>query len=170
MLPTLVFHHKFKNDFEAVIRFEREPHCCPRLRANINQSLLAGIEDEYRAWGEYIEEECLKVLTASELRMVKLWRETGHKIEPFDPTGMQITHEQWQQKMDEQRKEMREGCQHQVDALLEAGWRFEPVNADSEPWQWYWRRPPRKRNSKGKLYLSTNQAYNALTKEKLNPA
>lgn len=62
--------------------------------------------------------------------------------------------------------EIRANCMHQVDALLLADWRFElPALNDSEPWQWYWRRPPRRKGSKGRFFWSTNQAYNALKKE-----
>jgi len=53
----------------------------------------------------------------------------------------------------------------QVSALLLAGWKFElPGNGDYEyePWQWYWRAPPKRKGSKGRKYLSTNQAHNAL--------
>jgi hypothetical protein len=50
----------------------------------------------------------------------------------------------------------------QVSALLAAGWRFELPGDDSEPWQWYWRAPPKRKGSKGRKYLSTNQAHNAL--------
>lgn len=60
----------------------------------------------------------------------------------------------------------------QVEALIDAGWKFELpeiVNnwpkVETEPWQWYWRRPARKKNSKGQRFLSTNQAYNALVRE-----
>ena len=54
----------------------------------------------------------------------------------------------------------------QVEALLVAGWRFElPDSPDPEPWQWYWRRPPRRKRSKGMLFRSTQQAHNALIRE-----
>ena len=55
----------------------------------------------------------------------------------------------------------------QVEALLAAGWMFElPDIDDSEPWQWYWRRPPRRKNSQGMFFWSTQQAYNALMRER----
>jgi hypothetical protein len=61
----------------------------------------------------------------------------------------------------------------QVDALLDAGWKFELPeivngykNTETEPWQWYWRRPAKRKNSKGRRYHSTNQAYNAMMKSK----
>ena len=48
----------------------------------------------------------------------------------------------------------------QCDALLDAGWKFElPGRTQSEAWQWYWRRPPRRGQKRGRLFLSTNQAF-----------
>ena len=71
--------------------------------------------------------------------------------------------------------ECRNNSLPQVDALLQAGWRFElpeivnhnPPKHDwshtfTEPWQWYWRSPPKRAGSKGRRYLSTSQAFNAL--------
>lgn len=51
--------------------------------------------------------------------------------------------------------------------LMRAGWRFEIPGdyADLSPMSWYWRRPPRRKNSKGMLYRSTDQALNALRRE-----
>lgn len=61
----------------------------------------------------------------------------------------------------------------ECDALLLAGWKFELPevvnnwpNSESEPWQWYWRRPPRRKGSKGMKFWSTTQAYNAMKREK----
>jgi hypothetical protein len=61
----------------------------------------------------------------------------------------------------------------QADALIDAGWKFELPelvngwkNGETEPWQWYWRRPPRRKGSKGRRFLSTNQAYMHLRKSK----
>jgi hypothetical protein len=69
--------------------------------------------------------------------------------------------------------EIRRNCMPQVDALIDAGWKFEIPeivngwkNSESEPWQWYWRSPPKRKNSKGRKYWSTTQAYNALMKGK----
>lgn len=74
--------------------------------------------------------------------------------------------------IEEGTQEARRAARHQVDALLVAGWQFELpeiVNGwkktETEPWQWYWRRPPRGRAKKGRLFRSTNQAYNALMRE-----
>jgi hypothetical protein len=55
-----------------------------------------------------------------------------------------------------------------VAALLAARWRFElpsHPDADPEPMFWSWRRPPRRRGSRGQLYRSTNQAYWALLRQ-----
>ena len=73
--------------------------------------------------------------------------------------------------------EIRRNCMPQVDALIAAGWRYELpeiVNRkditvqenrmDTEPWQWYWRSPPKRQGSKGRKYLSTQQAFNALNR------
>lgn len=73
--------------------------------------------------------------------------------------------------------QMRAGCMPQVDALMAAGWKFELPeivnhnpprhnwsNIRSEPWQWYWRSPPMRKNSKGRKYWSTQQAFTALSK------
>lgn len=69
--------------------------------------------------------------------------------------------------VEETKLECRRNCMPQVDALLTAGWRFElPKLQDSEPWQWYWRSPPKRKGSKGRFHWSTTQAYNALMKEK----
>lgn len=64
--------------------------------------------------------------------------------------------------------EIRKASLVEVDALLLAGWKFELpeiVNGwggETEPWQWYWRSPPKRRGSKGRKYWSTTQAFNAL--------
>jgi len=59
----------------------------------------------------------------------------------------------------------REAAMHQVEALMAAGWRFEIVSeSGTEPWQWAWRSPPKRANSEGRRYASTQQAFNALTK------
>ncbi len=60
--------------------------------------------------------------------------------------------------------DLRDECMPQVEALIDANWRFEELNEDTEPWEWAWRRPPRRKGIKGRLFRSTNQAYRALTK------
>lgn len=61
--------------------------------------------------------------------------------------------------------EIRRASEKDAYELLAAGWMFEPVTEDSEPWQWYWRAPPKRKGSKGRLYKSTSQAINALRRE-----
>jgi hypothetical protein len=82
-----------------------------------------------------------------------------------DALGMSI--EEWHQKIEECIHEGRMNALPQVDALLAANWMMQiPTHESaSEPWQLQWRRPPRRPGSKGMLFLSTNQAYNALQKE-----
>lgn len=69
--------------------------------------------------------------------------------------------------------QIRRDCMPQVDALMSAGWKFElpeivnrrdgeNFRCETEPWQWYWRSPPKRPGSKGRRYLSTNQAFNAM--------
>jgi len=66
----------------------------------------------------------------------------------------------------------------ECDVLIAAEWRYElpeivnhnPPKHDwskheSEPWQWYWRSPPKRKNSKGRKYWSTTQAFNALKRQ-----
>ena len=60
----------------------------------------------------------------------------------------------------------------QADVLMAAGWRFELpeiVNnwpgSETEPWQWYWRSPPKRKGIKGRKYPSTGQAFNALQRQ-----
>jgi hypothetical protein len=43
------------------------------------------------------------------------------------------------------------------------GWITED-NGRKESWAWYWRRPPIGNRKKGKLFLSTNQAFQSLQK------
>ena len=74
----------------------------------------------------------------------------------FQQLVKQYKHEAWVETMKE------------VDALLLANWKFElPQTRDPEPFQWYWRSPPKENRKKGRLYLSTTQAFNAMKKEKL---
>lgn len=79
--------------------------------------------------------------------------------------GMSL--DEWMAHKEQAKHESRMNALPQVDALMAAGWKWElPAVQDSEPWQWYWRRPPRRKGSKGRLFLSTNQAYQALMREK----
>ncbi len=78
----------------------------------------------------------------------------------FEALGM--TEAEWLAKVEEARLESRNACLPAVDALLFAGWKFELpeiVNHNppkhnwssvfSEPWQFYWRSPPKRKGSKG---------------------
>ena len=85
----------------------------------------------------------------------------------------------WMDDLEEGAKQVMLECRAnsmvEVDALLAAGWKFELpeiVNAmegesrmGTEPWQWYWRRPPRRKGSKGMKSWSTTMAFNALKRE-----
>lgn len=48
--------------------------------------------------------------------------------------------------------------------LMMAGWTAEPIRKDLLIMSWYWRRPAKKGRSKGRLFLSTDQALNNLKK------
>lgn len=76
------------------------------------------------------------------------------------------------QLVEETKLRLRRNAVVECDALIAAGWKFElpeivnnwPTH-ESEPWQWYWRSPPRRRGSKGRKYWSTTQAFNALRRQ-----
>lgn len=68
-------------------------------------------------------------------------------------------------RLEEREAELR--VLQQCDALIDAGWKFEiPHSEYLEPWQWAWRRPPRRLLSQGMRFASTNQAYQHLRKLK----
>lgn len=71
-----------------------------------------------------------------------------------------------QRIMRQQAREREKRYRPQVEALLAAKWLPDPVHEDLEPWQWAWRRPPRRPGSKGMRFASTQQAYNALMKQR----
>jgi len=84
----------------------------------------------------------------------------------------ELTEEEIAERAVQAMLEARAKAVQQCDALIDAGWRFELPelvnnwkNGESEPWQWYWRRPPR-RKGKGMKFWSTNQAYQHLRKLK----
>jgi len=58
--------------------------------------------------------------------------------------------------------------EQQMLALLAAGWQpeWEQTATAHSVMSWYWRRPPRRKSSKGRLFVSTEQAYRALMKSK----
>lgn len=63
-------------------------------------------------------------------------------------------------------REIRRGCQGQVWGLIQAGWTFVAPDRDLEPWQWRWRRRPKRPGKPGRLYASTGQAWGALMRER----
>jgi hypothetical protein len=69
-------------------------------------------------------------------------------------------------------RDSRRNAQPRVDALLAAGWAPDFLGIatpDPEPFQWRWRRPPRGKARRGRLFASTGQAYNALMRERGDP-
>lgn len=90
--------------------------------------------------------------------------------------GMSV--EEWRDAVQESILESRNAALPQVDALLQAGWRYElpeivnrkegepPAKHFTEPWQWYWRAPSKRKGHPGRRYLSTNQAFNAMNRAK----
>ena len=67
--------------------------------------------------------------------------------------------------IERERRNCNENAMPQVEALLKVGWTIEFSERDLEPWQWSWRAPPKRKNSLGRLYHSTNQAFNAMVKQ-----
>lgn len=66
------------------------------------------------------------------------------------------------------RREMNERDFEQASALWAAGWTAETPHATQEDiMSYYWRRPGKRKGKKGRLFLSTNQAYNAMTRDSL---
>lgn len=56
-----------------------------------------------------------------------------------------------------------------VQALIRAGWMPDldlfDTYPDADPWQWAWRRPPKRKGTKGMRFGSTGHAYAALMRE-----
>lgn len=65
------------------------------------------------------------------------------------------------------REEMNERDLGKATELWLAGWKSETPYPQTQKdiMSWYWRRPPRGNRKKGRLFLSTDQAYNALLRE-----
>lgn len=64
------------------------------------------------------------------------------------------------------REEMNENDLDLAMELWAAGWSSETLSGtQADIFSWYWRRPPIGKRPKGRLFLSTNQAINALRKE-----
>ena len=58
-----------------------------------------------------------------------------------------------------------------ADDLFAAGWSpvWNQTGAAPDLMSWYWRRPPVGRRKHGRLFKSTDQAWNALRRGKVNP-
>lgn len=64
------------------------------------------------------------------------------------------------------REEMNERDMGDALELWMAGWTSEtPHKSQSDAMSWYWRRPPRRKGKPGRLYLSTQQAHNAMKRD-----
>lgn len=64
------------------------------------------------------------------------------------------------------REQMNETDMEQAIVLWMAGWKSEtPSKTQVDVMSWYWRRPPIGKRTVGRLFLSTNQAFNALKRE-----
>lgn len=59
-------------------------------------------------------------------------------------------------------EECNESALEQAYELWMAGWTHEPVSPNSQVMSWYWRAPPKGKRPRGRRYLSTQQALNAL--------
>lgn len=67
------------------------------------------------------------------------------------------------------RREMNERDWQQAADLWAAGWTAETPHATQQDiMSYYWRRPGKRKGKKGRLFLSTNQAHNALVGESNN--
>lgn len=113
-------------------------------------------------------DRALRLMQVSPEAYLAVWKaETDAKC--AEACGMTV--EEWEAHVAQCKHDGRMDALPQVDALMAAGWKFEiPSPSGTEPWQWYWRRPPRRKGSKGQLFLSTNQAFNAMTRERpINP-
>lgn len=75
------------------------------------------------------------------------------------------------------RKDFKESNDQEMERALElsaAGWQAElgsghskhPFDGQVSVMSWYWRRPPRRKGGKGRLFLSTGQAYNAMQRDR----
>ncbi len=124
----------------------------------------------------------MTIIEKAEKKAAFEWLETKWKQDDERYAAMLgISVEELHQRVEASNLESRRAGAKQADALIDAGWKFElpeVVNHDpennhdwsgieSEPWQWYWRSPPKRKGSKGRKYWSTNQAYNAMMKGKI---
>lgn len=76
------------------------------------------------------------------------------------------TPDEWAAMCHLERLRWERNCKPQVEALIAAGWTFELSDHDLDTWQWAWRRPPRRPGKPGRRFASTQQAYNALLRER----
>ena len=76
------------------------------------------------------------------------WCPEGKRL--FDAVGREI------------KREAEKRDKAQAWDLIHAGWRFEVPGDTSDVMSWYWRSPPRRKGSGGKLHRSTNQAWRAM--------
>lgn len=92
--------------------------------------------------------------------------------EPWEGPYKFGSHHKWTKEQlegaEEAKLETRRRAVQQCDLLIDANWRFEipeivnNAKYETEPWQWYWRAPPKRKGKKGRRFLSTQQAYNFL--------
>ena len=89
-------------------------------------------------------------------------------IERRVKAGQQVSKDEWQLFVEHIQAEpggSRAEAERQLHKLLAAGWTFEiPHESATEPWQLFWRAPPKRLGKLGRKYLSTNQAFNAFRK------
>lgn len=168
-LPTLTFKQTFSNGYQVIITVTRAEGECPRITSDRKNFVDDAMDAEYRAWVQ----ECSRLmidelLTPGEIKAMEV-----KEIEKqfcyefaFNPEKLGFTQEQWAVMIEQEKQAARDECKYQVDALIDAWWTIiipEDGRGD-EPWQWYWRRPSKRKGKPGRKYLSTNQAYNALQK------
>lgn len=168
-LPELKFSHRFGDGMVVTLTLIRRENECPKIVSTKKGFITPEIENEYQVWcKECSETAMLEVFTEGEKNAIairNLEKELSFQ-RAFDPTKIGYTHEQWYEIIENNRAEAEESCRHQVNALIDAGWTMViPNSIQTETWQYYWRRPPKKKGGTGRKYLSTNQAFNALQKE-----
>lgn len=80
-------------------------------------------------------------------------------------SGDKVDKEALRQLANDWREEARDKDFGKAIELWMAEWTSYPQSPKHEIMSWYWRRPPRPGRKKGRLYLSTDQAYRAMRKE-----
>lgn len=168
-LPTLTFKQTFSNGYLVIITVTRAEGECPRITSDRKNFVDDALEAEYQAWvlecSTLLLTELLTPAEIEAMQVKELEKQICYEF-AFNPEKLGFTHEQWAVMIEHEKQSQRDECKYQVDALIDAGWRMiipEGGRGD-EPWQWYWRRPSRRKGQEGRKYLSTNQAYNALQK------